>query len=164
MMHLGKQISQLRKQKNVTQEELAAELGVTATAVSKWENNYTLPDLLMLCALADYFQVTTDELLGRRENVKYAVIAAATPELGQRIADLAKHHNVIATDIYTDYPQALNAATDNSKISFLLVSMNDPMAEKQHHSAPDRLHILESQSSDEKQVLKGFEMFLSHLA
>ena len=64
-MQLGTIIYQFRKRKNVTQEELAAELGVTATAVSKWEKGYTLPDVLMLCALADYFQVTTDELLGR---------------------------------------------------------------------------------------------------
>ena len=59
-MNLGKNICDLRKSKNVTQEELAAELGVTAAAVSKWENGYTLPDILMLCALADFFQVTTD--------------------------------------------------------------------------------------------------------
>lgn len=37
-MNFGKTIYDLRKQKNITQEELAAELGVTATAVSKWEN------------------------------------------------------------------------------------------------------------------------------
>ena len=36
-MNLGKMILELRKQKHVTQEELAAELGVTAAAVSKWE-------------------------------------------------------------------------------------------------------------------------------
>lgn len=163
-MNLGNQISQLRRQNNVTQEELAAELGVTATAVSKWENNYTLPDLLMLCALADYFQVTTDELLGRGANVKFAVIAAATLELRQRIAELAKRHNVIATDIYDSYPQALQAAIEDPKIGFLLVSLKEPMTEAQRRPAPDRLHILESQSSDEKQVLKGFEMFLSHMA
>ena len=37
-MNLGKTILELRKKNNVTQEELAAELGVTAAAVSKWEN------------------------------------------------------------------------------------------------------------------------------
>ena len=58
-MNFGKTILELRKQKNITQEELAAELGVTAAAVSKWENNYSLPDILMLCALADFFQVCT---------------------------------------------------------------------------------------------------------
>ena len=41
-MNLGRNILELRKQKNVTQEELAAELGVTAAAVSKWENGDSL--------------------------------------------------------------------------------------------------------------------------
>ena len=63
-MNIGSNILAMRKQKNVTQEVLAAELGVTAAAVSKWEKGYTLPDILMLCALADFFEVTTDELLG----------------------------------------------------------------------------------------------------
>ena len=68
-MNLGSKILELRRQKNITQEELAAALGVTAAAVSKWENNYTLPDVLMLGALADYFTVTTDELLGRAKTL-----------------------------------------------------------------------------------------------
>ena len=38
-MHLGSKILELRRQQNITQEELAAALGVTAAAVSKWENN-----------------------------------------------------------------------------------------------------------------------------
>ena len=41
-MHIGNRILELRKQKNVTQEALAAELGVTAAAVSKWENGDSL--------------------------------------------------------------------------------------------------------------------------
>lgn len=40
-MNLGKTILALRKKKNVTQEELAAELGVTAAAVSKWEHEFS---------------------------------------------------------------------------------------------------------------------------
>ena len=61
-MNFGKNLSELRKRENITQEALAADLGVTAAAVSKWENGNTLPDILMLCALAEYFQVTTDAL------------------------------------------------------------------------------------------------------
>ena len=80
-MNIGKQIYELRKQKGVKQEELAAELGVTAAAVSKWENGYTLPDIMMVCALADYFGVTTDELLGRNKLTQYAVIVANTASL-----------------------------------------------------------------------------------
>ena len=82
-MNIGKYILDLRKQKNITQEDLAAHLGVTATAVSKWENNYTLPDILMLCALADYFDVTTDDLLGRTAVVKAAVVVAESEKLAE---------------------------------------------------------------------------------
>lgn len=64
-MNIGTQIQALRKRQSITQETLAAEMGVTVGAVSKWENDITLPDILMLCNLADYFHVTTDELLGR---------------------------------------------------------------------------------------------------
>lgn len=72
-MNIGTQIQALRKQQGITQETLAAEMGVTVGAVSKWENNITLPDILMLCSLADYFQVTTDELLGRNGKSTFMV-------------------------------------------------------------------------------------------
>lgn len=64
-MDIGKQILSLRKQRGITQEVLAAEMGVTVGAVSKWENGNALPDIIMICALADFFEVSTDELLGR---------------------------------------------------------------------------------------------------
>lgn len=66
-MNIGTQIHALRKRQGITQETLAAEMGVTVGAVSKWENDITFPDILMLCNLADYFHVTTDELLGRSQ-------------------------------------------------------------------------------------------------
>ena len=91
-MNIGKNILELRKQGNITQEELAAELGVTAAAVSKWENNYTLPDIMMLCALADYFGVTTDELLGRNGVLKEAVVVAASTELSDKIKQIVERY------------------------------------------------------------------------
>ena len=65
-MEIGNQIKQLRLRRGITQEAMAQHFGISPQAVSKWENGYTLPDILMLCALADYFTVTTDELLGRK--------------------------------------------------------------------------------------------------
>ena len=72
-MHIGEQIRTLRSQKKITQEILAAEMGVTVGAVSKWESGTTLPDVQMLCSLADYFEVTTDKLLGRAYKGSFAV-------------------------------------------------------------------------------------------
>ena len=61
---LGKRIAQLRKAKGYTQEQLAEKVGVSAQAVSKWENDISCPDITLLPLLADLFGVTVDELLG----------------------------------------------------------------------------------------------------
>ena len=62
---MGKRISDLRKSKGMTQEQLAQQVGVTAQAVSKWENDLSCPDISILPQLAEALGVTTDELLGR---------------------------------------------------------------------------------------------------
>ena len=64
---LGSRIAELRRKKNMTQEDLANALGVTPQAVSKWENGTSDPstsNLTLLPQLARLFDVTTDELLG----------------------------------------------------------------------------------------------------
>ena len=123
-MNLGKNIHDLRKQKSITQEDLAAELGVTAAAVSKWEKGYTLPDVLMLCALADYFQVTTDELLGRAREWKYAVIAAQTEALGQQLASMLTEHGYSARNIFTDYNTASELAKSDDTIRYIIAGFH----------------------------------------
>lgn len=61
---IQEQIAFLRKQKGLTQEELAQALGVTNQAVSKWESGQCCPDIQLLPNLAKLFEVTVDELLG----------------------------------------------------------------------------------------------------
>ncbi len=61
-MHIGNKIKELRKQRGVTQEQLANSLGVSFQAVSKWENNIALPDITLAPSLASYFGVSMDEL------------------------------------------------------------------------------------------------------
>ena len=63
-MKIQEQIAFLRKQKGLTQEELAQALGVTNQAVSKWESGTCCPDIQLLPELAKLFEVTVDELLG----------------------------------------------------------------------------------------------------
>lgn len=73
---LGKRIAQNRKNLGLTQDQLAEKLGVTAQAVSKWENDQSCPDISILPQLAEIFSTSTDELLGRekKEAVKTVVI------------------------------------------------------------------------------------------
>lgn len=61
---LGKRIAAHRKRRNLTQDKLAELCGVTAQAVSKWENDQSCPDISMLPRLAEVFHTTTDQLLG----------------------------------------------------------------------------------------------------
>lgn len=61
---LGKRIMRHRKALGLTQDQLAEQLGVTAQAVSKWENDQSCPDITMLPKLSAIFGITTDQLLG----------------------------------------------------------------------------------------------------
>lgn len=63
-MNLEKNISEKRKTMGMTQEELAANLGVSPQAVSKWENNLSCPDISLLPEIAKLFNISVDELLG----------------------------------------------------------------------------------------------------
>ena len=62
-MNLGNKIKTLRKEHNLTQENLAEMLGVSYQAISRWENNITSPDISTLPILANIFNVTVDYLL-----------------------------------------------------------------------------------------------------
>ena len=66
-MTLGEKIQYYRKKNKLSQEELAARVGVSRQAVSKWERNDALPEVDKLAALAKAFGVTADELLSPAE-------------------------------------------------------------------------------------------------
>ena len=61
---LGEKIRELRKRDKRKQEDLAAALGVTNQAVSRWEANGGYPDIELLPAIANYFHITIDQLFG----------------------------------------------------------------------------------------------------
>jgi len=63
-MSIGTMIRQLRREKDLTQEQLAEYLGITARAISQWETDRTAPDLSQLPLLCNLFNVTSDTLLG----------------------------------------------------------------------------------------------------
>lgn len=62
----GQRLARIRKKKGLTQEEVANKIVISPQAVSKWENDLSSPDILVLSSLADILGVTVDELLGRK--------------------------------------------------------------------------------------------------
>ncbi len=65
MSSIGTKIAFYRKAKGITQEDLAEQLGISAQAVSKWENDIACPDIQLLVPLSKIFGTTTDELLSK---------------------------------------------------------------------------------------------------
>ena len=72
---LGKRIANLRREKNLKQEDLAQMLNISSQAISKWENDLTCPDISILPELSKIFNVTIDELLvGKKETEEVRLI------------------------------------------------------------------------------------------
>ena len=80
-MTLSENIRAARKQRRLTQEQLAEALGVTAGAVYKWESGLSVPELELLVEMADFFDSSVDALLGYRMQDKR--IEAITDRLGE---------------------------------------------------------------------------------
>ena len=64
---IGENIKRLRKQQEIKQAVLAAKLNIGRQTLSAYERGVTLPDVLALIEIADYFEVSLDELTGRSE-------------------------------------------------------------------------------------------------
>lgn len=97
---MSKSIVVQRKKRGLTQEELAEQLGVSSAAVSKWERGISTPEVSMVCKMADCFEISVDELLGRAhcllpEEEKYSEKAMKQYDLNLRKNIIAKHENRI---------------------------------------------------------------------
>lgn len=86
MKNVGFKISELRKQHNMTQMELADRMGISFQAVSNWERGSSMPDISKLPELAQIFHVTIDEILSEKSGL---VESAAKDNLGEYLEDNA---------------------------------------------------------------------------
>ncbi|WP_455542781.1 helix-turn-helix domain-containing protein [Intestinibacter sp.] len=87
-MKIGAIIQKLRKEKGLTQEQLAEQFRVSRRTVSRWETGSNMPDLAILIELSDFFEVSIRELLnGERNNEEI------DNELKQTVMDVAEYNN-----------------------------------------------------------------------
>ena len=84
-MSLGKVIRKYRKIRNLTQEEMAVRLGVTAPAVNKWENENSYPDITLLAPIARLLDISLDTLLSYREDLTAEEINGIILEADQKL-------------------------------------------------------------------------------
>lgn len=110
-INIGNKIKDLRKKRNITQEQLAEYIGVSFQAVSKWENSIALPDITLVPVLAQYFGVSTDELLSYDSTVKDNEIEKLVSESAEcREKDAAKGREILEIGLkkYPDNDILLN--------------------------------------------------------
>jgi len=80
MERVGRKISELRKEKNMTQMELANRLNISFQAVSNWERGNSMPDISKLPELAEILGTSIDELLGEKSELIENIINDQTEE------------------------------------------------------------------------------------
>lgn len=86
-MQIGEVIRKYRKSKNMTQEEMANRLGVTAPAVNKWENGNSMPDIMLLAPIARLLEISLDTLLSFREELTDEEIRRLVNETNDRLKE-----------------------------------------------------------------------------
>lgn len=115
-MEIGNKIKQLRYKSDLTQEQLASKLGISAQSISKWETSVTMPDISLLPALAGEFGVTIDELFDLTTSQKLQRI--------ERRIDLEEE---LPSDIFKEYEiflkNELEENGDKAKILSLLAHL-----------------------------------------
>jgi len=103
MANLQLRIAELRRQKGISQQQLAQRLGVAFQTVSKWETGATMPDIGMLPELAMFFQVSVDQLLGLQPlpGEEYLPVESGTRGYWEERADyLTRTRKTIANQDY----------------------------------------------------------------
>lgn len=101
---MGEKIRALRKRKNISQEVLAQYLGVSFQAVSKWENGDNLPDVVMIPAIASFFEVSTDELFDFNRLETERKIQQACWDIAEIRYDEPEKAEKMLRDLLKQYP------------------------------------------------------------
>lgn len=102
-------IVRLRRQKKITQEELADFIGVTKASVSKWETGQSMPDIMILPKLASFFDVSIDALIGydpqlSREQIQKIYLELAADFAGKPFDEVMERSRGLVKKYYSCYP------------------------------------------------------------
>lgn len=164
MESMGKRIQKLRKARELTQEQAAAALGVTAAAVSKWETDAACPDVAMLAPLARLLKVTIDALLDFRPVLTQEEIPAALAE-SRRLFEEKRSGEAreAAGALLRQYPGDLwlRFHTASLLTAYLSTAADEAEVREQGHQAAELLE--ECRESDQPELRDAACFLLANL-
>lgn len=85
MNEFGKRFADLRKEKGLTQEDIANKLNVSSQAVSKWENGISYPDVSLFVEISEILGVSVDYLLGKKEGSNPVVLEPKKKDINKML-------------------------------------------------------------------------------
>ena len=118
-MQIGNKIRRMRINAGMTQEQLASKLGVSGQSVSKWENEVSMPDIMLLPDIAENFGVSIDELFDLTVDQKI-----------KRIENRIEIEEELSAENYKEYEQFLLSQMQNGEDRIKAVSL---LANLYHH-------------------------------
>ena len=132
-LKIGKRIKALRNRDGVTQEKLADAIGVTSQAISKWENEIGYPDIEYITPIANFFNVTIDQLFGHNRS-------ESENKINEYCAKLDEMHRNWA-DVNTRIDLARQALAEFPAAENLLVRLATALWEKWSDDASDECFL-----------------------
>lgn len=111
-MSFGKKLLELRKQKGLSQEHLAVDLGVSQSSISNYELGITHPDILILEKVSNYFNIPVSELFPQEQMIFYA-----TQNSGGQNSCFIHNYNSYKEELITQYKETIHLLKE--QIQFL---------------------------------------------
>ena len=144
MKTIGENIAAFRKEKQLTQEELAEKMAVTPQAVSKWECDSSYPDVTVMQQLARILGVTVDEILNGRQ--EFPVLKQAEPEkIDRRILNIQVNTDDNTTSVKARFPVSMiDTLLSNGLLAKLLFNTGNNETADNQAEAEKTLQMLRS--------------------
>lgn len=158
---VGSTIRELRKNKNLTQEELAEAINVTPQAISKWENNIGLPDISQIIPLATFFGVSTDIILGIAENNRNEEISEILNACNDRTLRKDDIESwLLIQNALKKYPSNLNLLQESIEYGIALsykgnYCYNEEYAERIYKETTRQAELIIKYSSNATNILRA---------
>lgn len=153
--NIGKKISQLRKDKKITQQQIADFIGVTKASVSKWETGMTYPDITFLPLLAAFFDCSIDELMGYSELSKKEIeniYNEMKKKLTKNPQDSLKRIRHLVKRYWSCYPLVFSMASLMVNHIELITSNSEEMLEVMEESQRYVQHVVDNDTDEGTRV------------